>query len=195
MVCSKGCVQERGKRAAGHDAKSKLQVVFIMKIPIKHLHEGLHTFAFKQTAAACGLMDHPNLSDVDIIIDVEKSSPHFFIKNRVRATGRFVCDRCLDEFTRAVEEQTSVVFSSAPEMVGLASEEIHPLAKDAVEIDITDDVRDALLLALPVKAVCRPDCKGICPHCGAELNKEICRCGPPHRDARWAALDKFLEKS
>jgi uncharacterized protein len=141
-------------------------------------------------------MDHPNVrSEIDIVVDVEKSSPHFFIKNRVRTVGQFVCDRCLEEFTRPIEEQTRVVFSSSPEMVELASEEIHPLTRDAVEIDITGDIRDALILALPVKSVCKPDCRGLCPQCGADLNKEGCRCGPPARDARWAALDKFIKKS
>jgi len=165
-----------------------------MKIQIKHLQDGLHTFSFRETAAACGLVDHPHLqADVAIDVEVEKSSPHLFVKNRVRTVGRFVCDRCLEEFDQVLEESTTTTFSSSPELVEPENEEIHPLAKDAVEIDITNDVRDALLLAVPVKTVCRPGCKGLCPHCGADLNHEACRCGPPLRDARWAALDKFLE--
>jgi len=167
-----------------------------MKISIKHLRDGLHTFNFVEAAASCGLPDHPCLkSDVEVRVDVEKSSPNFFVTNHVRTVGRFDCDRCLEEFSRIVEEKATVIFSSAPDMIEQVDEDIHPLTKDAVEIDITNDVRDALLLAVPIKTVCRTDCKGLCPSCGADLNKEECHCGPPLRDARWAALDKFLEKS
>jgi uncharacterized protein len=167
-----------------------------MKIFIKHLQDGLHTFQVRESAAACGLIDHANLqSAVEIDVDVEKSSPHFFVKNRVKTVGRFVCDRCLEEFDREVEGSTTATFTSAPVLVELENEEIHPLTKDAVEIDITNDVRDALLLAVPAKTLCRPECKGLCPYCGTDLNRETCRCEPAMRDARWAALDKFLEKS
>jgi uncharacterized protein len=142
------------------------------------------------------VVEHPNLrADVEVFVDVEKSSPHFFVNTLVRSVGQFVCDRCLEEFRMSVEERSRVIFSSDPNMIAVADEEIHPLAKDAHEIDITNDVRDALLLAVPLKAVCRPECKGLCAQCGANLNKENCRCGSPRRDVRWAGLDKFLEKS
>jgi len=167
-----------------------------MKISIKHLQDGLHTFRFIEPVSACGVMGHANLNaDVEVVVELEKSSPHLFLNNQVRTVGSFVCDRCLDEFSMSLEERVRVVFSSDPDLVAMADEEIRPLAKDANEIDITDEVRDALLLAVPIKTVCRPDCKGLCPGCGANLNKESCRCGPQPQAVRWAGLDKFLEKS
>jgi len=167
-----------------------------MKISIKHLQDGLHSFKFVESAADCGVAEHPNVTQqVEIDVEVEKKSPHFFIRNAVQTRGRFVCDRCLEEFTLPVKDSTRVVFSSDPDMVALADEEIRPLTKDAAEIDLTSDVRDTLVLALPLKTVCRPECKGLCSRCGANLNKESCRCSPARRDARWAGLDKFLEKS
>ena len=45
------------------------------------------------------------------------------------------------------------------------------------EIDVTDDIREDLLLALPIVFKCSPGCKGICPGCGANLNREKCTCG------------------
>jgi uncharacterized protein len=49
-------------------------------------------------------------------------------------------------------------------------------------------VRDALLLELPLAPLCREDCRGLCAHCGADLNDGPCDCAPP-RDPRWDALD------
>lgn len=167
-----------------------------MRISIKHLDDGLHSYNFCEPVAACGVADHPNLrSDAEIFVEMEKRSPHFFVNTHVGTTGHFACDRCLAEFDMRVEERSRVIFSSDPDMLALAGEDIHAVAKDANEIDITDDVRATLLLALPQKAVCRPDCQGWCSHCGVNLNEESCRCGPHARDARWAGLDKFLERS
>jgi uncharacterized protein len=67
-----------------------------------------------------------------------------------------------------------------------ADEETYPLNGD--QLDLRPLVRDALLLELPLAPLCRPDCRGLCPTCGADLNEESCDCAPP-ADPRWAALD------
>ena len=115
-----------------------------MKISIKHLPDGQHHIEFREPAAGCGITDHPHLSgEVEVVVEMEKRSPHFFLNHRVRSLGHFACDRCLDEFTRALEESTRAVFTSDPDLVAMADESIHAVAKDANEIDITDEVRDA----------------------------------------------------
>ena len=47
---------------------------------------------------------------------------------------------------------------------------------EASEIELDDSVRDALLLELPMQTFCKPDCKGLCPVCGVNLNRETCTC-------------------
>ena len=58
----------------------------------------------------------------------------------------------------------------------------------AEEVDISDDVRDELLIELPMNPLCKEDCKGLCPVCGADLNKKKCRCKRPENPV-WSALD------
>ncbi len=50
------------------------------------------------------------------------------------------------------------------------------------------------MLALPLKAICRDDCKGLCPHCGTNLNAEKCACAEPLEDPRWSALKDIRGK-
>jgi len=50
------------------------------------------------------------------------------------------------------------------------------------------------LLAAPLKAICREDCRGLCPHCGRNLNLEQCTCAEPIEDPRWEALKGLREK-
>ena len=59
---------------------------------------------------------------------------------------------------------------------------------------LEDVLREQLLLAVPMRVVCREDCKGLCPQCGSNLNTGKCECPPGPSDVRWAGL-KELKKS
>src|SRR5207244_12287968 len=59
---------------------------------------------------------------------------------------------------------------------------------------VEDVLREQVLLAVPVKAICREECKGLCPHCGRNLNLEQCSCAEPVEDPRWAALKDIRRK-
>jgi uncharacterized metal-binding protein YceD (DUF177 family) len=86
-----------------------------------------------------------------------------------------VCSRCAGAFESEVAE---------PEFV--ASFEI----SEATEfLDLTEEVREAIILALPRYPVCREACRGLCLTCGANLNKRACACRKTGRDDRWSALD------
>ena len=62
-------------------------------------------------------------------------------------------------------------------------------------VDLTNEMRESILLALPFYPACRPGCKGLCSRCGVNLNHEECSCGPVN-DVRWDILDelKFQKK-
>ena len=59
-------------------------------------------------------------------------------------------------------------------------------------VDLTDELRQSIILALPTYPVCRADCRGVCPTCGKNLNEGPCACEHEERDGRWGALDALL---
>ena len=59
-------------------------------------------------------------------------------------------------------------------------------------VDLTDELRQSIILALPTYPVCRADCRGVCPTCGKNLNEGPCACVHEERDGRWGALDVLL---
>ena len=59
-------------------------------------------------------------------------------------------------------------------------------------VDLTDELRQSIILALPTYPVCRADCRGVCPTCGKNLNEGPCACVHEERDDRWGALDALL---
>jgi uncharacterized protein len=95
------------------------------------------------------------------------------------------CRRCLKEITLAVEAPLEVLFTEQ-------ADTDDPLARvipaRATVVDLSEPIREELILAVPEYALCRDDCRGLCPHCGKDLNVGPCACAP-EPDARWAALE------
>jgi uncharacterized protein len=115
----------------------------------------------------------------------------------ILATGRaeapmvLECARCLERFNSDLSVGLCELF------VGLGHE--GPVDDDAYfvegsEIDLEPMLRDALALELPLNPLCRPACKGYCPHCGADLNVGACDCRDDEVDPRWAELAVLREK-
>jgi uncharacterized protein len=85
------------------------------------------------------------------------------------------------------------------ELCELFVEPGHELADEAyalsgTDIDLEPVFRDALTLALPLNPLCDAGCKGLCPHCGRDLNEGACSCHPESSDPRWAPLEELKVK-
>ncbi|NUM76004.1 DUF177 domain-containing protein [candidate division KSB1 bacterium] len=164
-----------------------------MKISLIGLAEGLHSLHFEEEPENCGIVAHPNLTNrIQIDVDLERRASRLILRNTINTVGRFTCDRCLTEFDRTIVDTGRVVFTSDEELLAFSEDEVHVLEKDAREIDVTNDIRDLVLLAVPAKILCSEDCKGLCPHCGVNLNEETCLCGVRPLDPRWQALQKLF---
>jgi uncharacterized protein len=107
-------------------------------------------------------------------------------------TGRLhgPCFRCLNE--TAVEESISAREYQANNPEG--SEELQTPYLENGKLDLSAWARDALVLALPDKILCRPDCAGLCPDCGKDLNLEWHTHDETQPDPRWAGLAEIRDK-
>jgi uncharacterized protein len=61
-------------------------------------------------------------------------------------------------------------------------------------VDLTENIREDIILELPQRALCRPDCRGLCVECGQDLNEQDCHCQTARGDLRWHALDQLKLK-
>ncbi|MES2123129.1 MAG: DUF177 domain-containing protein [Gemmatimonadota bacterium] len=95
-------------------------------------------------------------------------------RGRLEAEVAGECRRCLNPVTQQIDEEIEVLFSSDPEFEDDPS--VYPLPAHADVIDITTAVREELALRVSAFPLCRPDCKGFCAVCGADLNAGPCRC-------------------
>ena len=96
---------------------------------------------------------------VDAVLHAEVADDVFLILGRFNASISIPCARCLEDYKAPIQGD----FDAEA-----------PLRQDT--FDVTEEVRQSLLLALPVKPLCQPQCLGICAHCGKNRNREACRC-------------------
>jgi uncharacterized protein len=110
-----------------------------------------------------------------------------------------LCARCVEPVQQSLNQQFDLIFrpSSADAVTGE-----HSITPDDTEIGyyeqsgllLEDVVREQVLLSLPDRALCRPDCKGLCPRCGQNLNQKACSCVAAPADIRWNALADLADR-
>lgn len=106
----------------------------------------------------------------------------------VSAPWQGECRRCLTPVGGQLLCEVREMFRARRESEPSSEdEETYPLGVD--HLDLKPLVRDALLLELPIAPLCRADCQGLCPTCGADLNRGPCGCAEQSDDARWSVLD------
>ncbi len=93
------------------------------------------------------------------------------IAGRVRST----CRRCLAEGDKPVEAALNLMFSANPDTADDPS--VYQLEEHSRQVDLRPAIREELALAAPAFPLCRDDCAGLCPTCGADLNAGPCGCG------------------
>jgi uncharacterized protein len=103
------------------------------------------------------------------------------------------CDRCLGPVEIPVARDFDLVYRSVKT---IAREEEIEIAEDELEVGfyhgdgflLADVLTEQVILSLPMKVVCQPECLGLCPTCGANRNREVCGCPPPEEDSPFASL-------
>ncbi|MDQ7819529.1 MAG: DUF177 domain-containing protein [Armatimonadota bacterium] len=127
------------------------------------------------------VFDEPVVGEVE----VERTSRTVHLRGEVRTTAPMVCGRCLTTFRselRATVDEEFLIGGTVRTGGELGPEDFQfPLGPDMI-LDVTDVVRQYLLLALPMVPLCRPDCRGLCPRCGANRNEGTCGCAPEADD-------------
>lgn len=101
------------------------------------------------------------------------------------------CSRCLGETVREREIPIDIRFEPGLDAWD-EGPQLYALEADRERVDVGPALREELVLALPEYPVCRAECRGLCPRCGADLNQGDCDCGEEPGDARWDALRRQL---
>jgi DUF177 domain-containing protein len=123
----------------------------------------------------------------------------------IRVAGAFstrlemTCARCLESVARDIAGDFDLLYRPRGADAGVDERTV---VQDESEVSyytgegvlLEDVLREQVLLAVPLKTVCREDCRGLCPRCGRNLNVEQCNCAEPLEEPRWSALKEIKDK-
>lgn len=129
-------------------------------------------------------------------IHLERHEDNILVRGHLWGDLSFTCSRCLEAFAGPLAADFDILLKigrpPAPDQeIELNSGDLDEEYVPGDEFDVNDLVREQIILALPLKPLCREECLGLCRQCGANLNREPCSCAAPAFNPSFAVLEKL----
>ena len=165
-----------------------------MKINISNLSEGVHEYEFEEPPSSIKL-DERFSKPVFVNVEIEKRRRQLFLTGHVKTSGKFVCDRCLTDFEKDLSVDYRMTYVHDRNDAGeIDKDEIVVIHPSMNEIKIDEDVRQYILVSIPLKLLCKEDCAGLCETCGKSLNHGTCDCPKGSNSDKKEEIDPRWEK-
>jgi uncharacterized protein len=163
-----------------------------IRTPLEHYAKTYPPAAFQETFSE----DQDSFrvaAPVSLEFDIHKDKQQFRLIGTVRTTLELPCSRCVEPFTQPVDAEFDLRYQPHAANTGEGEKEIEEDDLTTAfyqhdQIDLGQLMREQFYLALPMKPLCRPDCRGLCPICGTNLNRAGCECKRAWDDPRLATL-------
>jgi len=133
------------------------------------------------------------VSPVGLEFEIHKDKEKFRLAGTAKAELELVCSRCVEPYRLVVDAPFDLRYLPASTASTEAEREVEDEDLETSyyrddRIDVNELLREQFYLALPMKPLCRDDCRGLCPQCGTNLNASTCACAPASEDPRLAIL-------
>jgi uncharacterized protein len=172
-----------------------------MKVNVLELREGENFLEFRETSASLGLgsLSSAFESEIPVSLRLHKHENEIVVWGRASLTATEECSRCLETFGRKFDVQfeafcDKISALKAEEGLADAESETFVVSHDGRILNLGPCLLEAIVLSLPIKPLCREDCKGLCPICGKNLNEGTCNCQGNKIDARWSILERIKKE-
>jgi uncharacterized protein len=128
-------------------------------------------------------------AEVDLVATLTPTG-QVLVTGRITAPLLYECRRCLARVDRTLTQDVALVWAPSEQLLDESETEgdIRALPPSAGEIELGEAIREELILSAPLYVVCKEECRGLCPRCGANLNEGPCGCAADEPDPRWDAL-------
>lgn len=170
--------------------------IFVRDIPLEGLELAYDADPFQLELVGEGVgfegLIHAELS-------VSKQQDLVFVTGRTTARMVLECGRCLKKFSLPMDLGIHVEY--IPSVTGGGNGQEHELKSEDLDvifftgetIDLDALIRDQVILAVPMRPICLPTCRGLCPRCGQDLNMATCSCATSEPDARFSILKNYIK--
>ena len=150
-------------------------------VDLGRLDEG--RFEHLEGALDCAVLEVDDLEQLhpegDVVYDLqcELMGEELLVRGTLRLACACICSRCGQTYHTEFSEKA---YCETFEVAGLEA------------LDLTESVREGIILALPSYPICKEDCQGLCLHCGQDLNAGTCKCAEGEGSSPWDALDGWM---
>ena len=166
-----------------------------MKLILKELKNGINHFSFKTEGVNLDIKPEEIdfSSEVKMKFSVLKIGNNLNCGGDIKARLKLQCARCLTEFVQPVTSKIEFILEMDDEKIGIDTrdDDYQFISKETISYDLNPRVREAMILALPLKPLCQEDCRGLCQLCGTNLNEKTCNCVKETVDPRWGKLKEL----
>jgi uncharacterized protein len=125
---------------------------------------------------------------LEVQLEAQQAGADVVVRGTLRGEAELPCRRCLVAVANPIDEEVALVYREGVSVAEAEAQEIYALPEKGNQLDLTDALREHLVLAVPDLLICSETCKGLCPSCGTNLNETTCSCESEGVDNRWAAL-------
>lgn len=155
-------------------------------------------FSVPADALALKPPEYVLLAPVVVEVRCRHEADVFTVSGTITYRLQLPCSRCLEPFTMQQclpwSEEFHRVKGGVPEGNIIYDDKSGIWHFSGECLDLTEVVRENIIMSIPLKVVCREDCQGLCPQCGTNLNKHHCQCTKDSRDLRLAVLQRLLSE-
>jgi uncharacterized protein len=142
--------------------------------------------------------DYQVVGPVHLAFDVQKSEDRYQLTGRVEALLEFPCSRCAESFQWPVAASFDLTYLPQAANTGegeleIVEEDLGVAFYENESVDLGQLMREQFYLVMPMKPLCRENCRGLCPSCGANLNTVTCECDVRWEDPRLAGLRRLVD--
>ncbi|MBI2847427.1 MAG: DUF177 domain-containing protein [Chloroflexi bacterium] len=133
---------------------------------------------------------------VDGVLNFLRTDKGILVTGVLDTYTKCICGRCLEEFEQLLKLKIEEEYYPTVDVVtGLPSAQSTEEGAFTIDenhiLDLSEAVRQYVIMAISLKPLCKVDCAGLCPVCGVNLNAKQCKCPPQETDQRWAQLKKL----
>ncbi len=159
-----------------HSHSDKIYEQAGLRINISKLSEGVHDYKFIVEPRLLDLDERFN-KPLNVNARLDKTTNKIFLTSELESDAEVECDRCLNPFIQHLQASYNILYTYEDRSIlDNESDDVQVISIGKVYLDLAEDVRQYLLLAVPIKLICKDDCAGLCPTCGKNLNETKCNC-------------------
>ncbi|PID62133.1 MAG: hypothetical protein CR986_02050 [Ignavibacteriae bacterium] len=164
-----------------------------MKIKVTNLPSGIHDFRFKKSVTELKL-GQPFIDNFILDVVLDKSLKQIVLNCNLTFFLELSCDRCLSEYKKEITTNFILLYVFDKKDFDQDEMNIKFLSPTQDKINLVEDVIEYAELSIPLKQLCKEDCRGLCHKCGTNLNENKCDCTNEEINPVWESLLKIKSK-